>query len=111
VIRVTPSAVERHVVDFGEETGNTPDFLTPFDDGFYAQCPGVVLCKWNGNGFEPATEEEQRKHDGTHRLFKGDLNNQTINGWSVRQVRRSPGDYFHVLERLSWSRSTRAVRR
>jgi hypothetical protein len=56
--------MERRVVGFGEETGNDPDFITPFDDGFYAQCPGVVLCKWTGSSFVRATEEEQRRHEG-----------------------------------------------
>ena len=96
VIRVTSSGAERHLVDFGKETGNAARSITPFDDGFYAQCPGVVLCKWTGNSFEPATEEEQRKHDGTHHLLEGDPNNPTINGWSWYHVGRSPGDHFDV---------------
>ena len=96
VIRVTPSVVERHVVDFGQQHGRSPRSITPFDDGFYAQCPGVVLCKWTGTSFEPATQEEQRTHDGTKRLFDGDTSNGTINGWSVHHVGVSPGDHFEV---------------
>jgi hypothetical protein len=30
VIRVTPSEVQRYVIDFGKETANFPVFLTPF---------------------------------------------------------------------------------
>jgi hypothetical protein len=96
VIRVTPSAVERYQADFGKEAWSAPQFLTPFDDGFYAMCAGSTLCKWMGDRFEPATEEERRRLDGTNRLFHGDTNNQVINGWSVREVRRSPGDHFDV---------------
>jgi hypothetical protein len=96
VIRVTPSAVQQYVIDFGKEPGDAPMFLTPFDDGIYAICPGVVLCKWEGNTFRPATDDEQRQHDGIDRLFRGDNNNQTVNGWSVRALRDSPGDQFSV---------------
>jgi hypothetical protein len=88
--------VERHVVNFGEEHGLSPDSITPFDDGFYARCPGVVLCKWTGSSFELATQEEQRTHDGTNRLFRGNTSNGTINGWSVHHVGVSPGDHFEV---------------
>jgi hypothetical protein len=96
VVRVTSSGAERHLVDFGKETGNAARSITPFDDGFYAQCPGVILCKWTGNGFEPATEEEQRRHDGTKRLSQGNATSGTINGWSVYRVGFSPGDHFEV---------------
>jgi hypothetical protein len=95
VLRVTPSAIERHVVDYGEAP-ITPDFMTPFEDGFYAMCRGAVLCKWAGNSFEPATEEEQRRLDGVNRLVRGSMDNQIVNGWHVRQSFRSPGDHFEV---------------
>ncbi len=96
VIRVTPSTIERHVVDFGEDTANAPNFLTPFDDGFYAMCPGVVLCKWMGNSFQPATVEEKQRLGGIDHLIRGDINNQFVNGWFVRQTRDVPGDQFYV---------------
>jgi hypothetical protein len=95
VMRVTPSGVERHV-EYGENAAKSADLLTPFDDGFYGMCSGGALCKWTGKGFEPATEEEQGRHDGTNHLRRFDINNQTINGWSVREVRSSPGDHFKV---------------
>jgi hypothetical protein len=94
VIRVTPTAVEPHVQESEEDPGAL--FLTPFDDGFYAMCPGAVLCKWAGNSFEPATKEEQRRLDGTNRLVRGDMNNKVINGWHVRYTGSSPGDHFEV---------------
>jgi hypothetical protein len=96
VIRVTPSIVERHVIDETEDSGTGPGFMTPFDDGFYAMCSGAVLCKWTANGFEPATEEEQRGHDGVNRLVRGSMNNQIVNGWHVRESFRSPGDHAEV---------------
>jgi hypothetical protein len=96
VIRVTPSGVERHVVEYGEHAGKTALLMTPFDDGFFGMCSGDVLCKWTDKGFEPATEEERRRHDGTNRLFRGTSDNQTINGWSVRALGRTPGDHFEV---------------
>jgi len=96
VIRVTPSMVERHVIDEIEDTATGPGFMTPFDDGFYAMCQRGVLCKWTANGFEPATEEEQRKHDGINRLVRGSMNNQIVNGWHVRESFRSPGDHAEI---------------
>jgi len=95
VIHVTPSVVERHVVDYGEDP-STPVFMTPFDDAFYAMCPGAVLCKWTGRSYEPATAEEQRRLDGGNRLVRGSMNNQIINGWHVREFFRSPGDHSEV---------------
>jgi hypothetical protein len=96
VMRVTPSGVERHVIDYDQQGGNAVDLLTPFDDGFYGMCSGGILCKWTQRGFEPATEAEQRRHDGTNGLFRGNFNNQRINGWFVREIRRTPGDHFEV---------------
>jgi len=95
VIRVTPSAIERYVMDYGEAP-STPAFVTPFEDGFYAMCPGAVLCKWTAHGFDPATVEEQRRLDGGNRLVRGSMNNQVVNGWSVREAFRSPGDHAEV---------------
>lgn len=96
VVRVTPSVAERYQLDYGRDAAVAPQFLTPFDDGFYAMCSGLSLCKWAGNHFEPATQEEHMKLDGIDRLFHGDMNNRVINGWSVREIHRSPGDHFEV---------------
>ncbi len=63
---------------------------------FFAMCSGAVLCKWTANGFELATEEEQRRHDGVNRLVRGSMNNQIVNGWHVRGSFRSPGDHAEV---------------
>jgi hypothetical protein len=96
VIHVTPLVVERNQLDYGKYGAATPHFLTPFNDGFYAMCKGQVLCKLIGDHFEPATEEQRVTHDGTSRLFHGDMSGQLVNGWSVREVRRSPGDHFEI---------------
>jgi hypothetical protein len=96
VIHVTPSVVERHIDDDSDDIATGPNFMTPFEDGFYAMCEGAVLCKWTGNGFEPATEEERRRLDGVNRLVRGSMDNQIVNGWHVRQSFRSPGDHFEV---------------
>lgn len=96
VVRVTPSTVQRYVIDFGKYTGEAPTFLTPFDDGIYAMCPGGVLCKWERNAFRPATDDEQRQHGGIDHIFRGDANNQIVNGWSIRVLRNAPGDQFSV---------------
>jgi hypothetical protein len=94
VIRATPSAVERRVVEFGDRAGIFPQYLTPFGERIYARCPGDILCKWTGIDFEAATQEEQRDLDGVHRLdaaVDGELN-----GWSKRGVGPAPHDQFAV---------------
>jgi hypothetical protein len=95
VIHLTQSRIERHTIDYGEAP-STPAFMTPFEDGFYAMCPGAVLCKWTSHGFEPATEEGQRRLDGGNRLVRGSMNSQIVNGWYVRESFRSPGDHAEV---------------
>ena len=92
VIRITPSSIERKTVDFGKDTSHAGNFFTPFYDGFYAMCDGGQLCKWSDAGFEPATPEEQRQFGGVDHLVRGDMNNKNINGWSVYEIARSPGN-------------------
>ena len=96
LIRITPFSVERYQLGFEKDPVGSPAFLTPFDDGLYGMCRGGVLCKWTGNRFEFATEEEQRRLDGVKRLVRGDMDNQTVNGWLVRSAGRSPRDRFEV---------------
>jgi hypothetical protein len=95
VLRVTPSGVERHLTHCGDPNLQFVAFLTPFEDGFYALCRGSILCKWTENGFVPATSDEERRLDGTTRLIRGDINNQTVNGWQVHRVGWA-GDHFEV---------------
>lgn len=95
VIRVTPSTIERHRVDFGKGDTHAPDFYTTFGDSIYANCQGL-LCRWNGTGFEAATEEERRKLDGGNRLSA--LEFTDVKGWSKRDVEQAASDYQFSIE-------------
>ncbi len=96
VIRVTPSAVERHIVDVPENSpGNAPSLYTPLGDQIFALCQGV-LCKWADDHFERATPQEQRKLGGTNGLV-ADKDTQ-INGWSKRPFVPAPVDYHWDVE-------------
>jgi hypothetical protein len=95
LMRVTPSGIERHqIVKTDDSTGAS--FVTPFEDGFYAMCPGTVLCKLTERGFERASEEERRRLDDGNLLVKGSMYGQTIHGWTVHYTRWSPGDHFEA---------------
>jgi hypothetical protein len=96
LIRITPSAIEQHTANTGDDPGRNIAYLTPFEEGFYAMCNGDSLCKWTANGFKPVTEEEKNKFGGIGHLVRGDINNKTINGWSVRQLHQSSGNHFEV---------------
>jgi hypothetical protein len=96
VIRITPTTIKRHVVDYGDDTSENISFLTPFEDGIYAMCKGAILCKWSGNGFSPATQEEVRRHGGLDGLIKGGVIDKPVNGWQVRYAGSSPGYRFEV---------------
>jgi hypothetical protein len=92
VIRVTESAVERYVV---EVSGNIPDLLTPIGGSIYANCE-AVRCKWNGNRFEPASAEEQRRLSDIRNLSPLDFSDR--DGWSKREVGSRVGDYSFSIE-------------
>ncbi|MBZ5525218.1 MAG: hypothetical protein LAP21_23575 [Acidobacteriia bacterium] len=96
VMRITPSGTERYSINFGKDAGGTPQLLTPFENDFYAMCRGAALCKWTHSGFQPATEEEQRRFGGIDHLVRGAMNNETINGWSVHQIGRSRGEHLEL---------------
>jgi hypothetical protein len=92
VVHVTAAGVEHHVVEMlDEEQANTPDLYTPFEGGIYANCHGS-LCKWTGNKFETATEEEQRQLGGTNHLSAKDIDKST-GGWSKRSFTAASVDY------------------
>jgi hypothetical protein len=97
VIHVTLSEVERAQMDSKGELNNS-DAIVPFDDGFYAICEGSVLCKWAGNRYRPATEEEQHRIGGVNRMLslREDLKSGFVNGWHARNMRRLPGDHFEA---------------
>ncbi len=87
VLRVTPSGVERHVLEEAEE----PDLYTVLHGQIYANCHGS-LCKWSNGRFEEATEEEQRKLDGINRLTNHEFDN--VGGWSKKGIGGAPEDIF-----------------
>lgn len=93
VFHITPASTDRQRVEFGEDTSRTGQFFTPFNDGFYAMCNGGSLCKWTNTGFQPATEEEERRFGGIEHLVRGDINNKDINGWSIYEIGRSRGEF------------------
>jgi hypothetical protein len=97
VVRVTASGVEHHVVEMLDENpANTPDLYTPAQGYIYANYHGS-LYKWTGTKFETATEEEQRRLDGTNRLVAKDIE-KDAEGWSKRGFVEAPVDYQFVID-------------
>jgi hypothetical protein len=84
VIRITPSGIERHLVDtLSADPGAGPQRFTPLKGTIYANCDGI-LCKWTGEGFASATVVEQRDLGGIANLSATDFRN--VNGWSKVSV-------------------------
>ena len=102
VLRVSSTGVERYVLKLASRfkggPGTDPARFTPMEDHVFASCPWLIghftqngqtvakgmddgLCRWEGDHFEKATEEEKNRLAGIHRLttedFRGDEN-----GWS-----------------------------
>ena len=95
VIRVTESGIEHHVAKVADDTADIPHFFTPVGQTIYAYNQGTV-CKWVGDHFESATQEEQQKFDGINHLAADvDAN---INGWSKRGVGAVAGDSQYSIE-------------
>lgn len=90
VIRVTPEGVQRWMNKSADVA-----LLTPFNDGFYARCPGTVLCKWTDKGFVGASPEEE-KRIGIDNLYAGSLVDTAVNGWTTHQLKVAPGDHFEI---------------
>jgi hypothetical protein len=83
VIHVTPSGVERHLALTQSETAGVPDSFTPMGQSVYTFCNGV-LCKWAGDRFENATQQEQQEIGGIEHLIPDST--PTVNGWTKRGV-------------------------
>lgn len=84
VLHVTPAGVERHVLELADTNGGIdPLNYTPIEGSIYAMCPGVVLCRWTGDHFENATQEEEERLGGINRLTRGDFDHDQY-GWSRR---------------------------
>src|ERR1700730_3596494 len=95
VMHITPSNVERQPGRCGGPDVHSPVEITPFEGVFYAMCQGAIICRWNGHGYIPATEEEQRRLGGYKSLVAASQDNQLINGWRVHYA-PSTGGHFDV---------------
>lgn len=94
VVHITASGVEQHVVEMLDEPpANTPILYTPLQGYIYANCEGH-LCKWTGNKFETATQEEQRRLDGTNQLDEKNMDK----GWSKRGFGEASTDYQFAVD-------------
>lgn len=62
-IHITPSGIEQHVVEVAAAPpGGWPGEYTPFEGRIYANYPALGgRCRWAGDHFERATEEESRR--------------------------------------------------
>ena len=107
VLRVTESEVEHHTVKLAdvlkESPGADPSKYTPVGDHIFANCPALGgLCRWGGDRFEPATEQErsaimpQRFGPGS-RLTTEDFYNDS-SGWSRRSFAVGSGDHTLIAE-------------
>jgi hypothetical protein len=100
-IRVTSSGVERHVLKLADHAngggGSDPVKYTPLDGRIYVQCPPLDLCRWAGDRFEKATQEERQRLDGIKRLTTTDFDNDE-NGWSRRGFGAGPTDRKFTIE-------------
>ena len=96
VIRVTSSGVEHHVLKLADRArggaGSDPGLYTALEDNIYANCSQLNgLCRWAGDHFERATEDERRRLDSTKRLTSKDIDNDE-SGWSRRHFETRPSD-------------------
>jgi hypothetical protein len=96
VLHVTPSIIVSHRFDYGKDGASAPDFLTPYDDTFYAMCRGMALCKWTGDGFHNVSEEDKRAFGGVQHLMHTGFANKIINGWNAQEVGGTIGSGFVI---------------
>src|SRR5271165_3272350 len=94
VVHITASGTEHDVVQMlDEQPANTPIRYARRQGYIYANCEGH-LCKWTGNKFETATEEEQRRLDGTSQLDEKHMEE----GWSKRSRGAASTDYQFAVD-------------
>jgi hypothetical protein len=102
VLRVTSSGVERHVLNLADRAiggaGSDPTHFTPLEGHIYANCPELDgLCRWSGDHFERATQEERRRLAGPDRLAK-DYIRVAANGWSKRHFGAGPPESTSTID-------------
>jgi hypothetical protein len=94
VIHITPSGLEKHVIEVAAAPpGSWPGMYTPFKGQIYANYPEIGgLSRWAGDHFEAATAEEQQRFGGFSRLSAVDFTN--VDGWSKHGIGGGPQDLF-----------------
>ena len=102
VIRVTSHGIERHLLNLKADPQRGPGSYagdyTPLEGHIYGMCPPLDgLCRWSGDHFERATQEERQRLNGIKRLTRGDFENDE-NGWSRRQFLAGPTDRKFTIE-------------
>jgi hypothetical protein len=95
VIHVTPTAVEQQRGACGDQQVQA-NFVTPYDDHFYAVCEGATLCRWANHGYIPATEKEKKRLDVGVLPALARENDQVISGWRLHYF-PDAGEHFEVL--------------
>ena len=96
VVTVNQSSAERLVLHDSDGRLSGMAFLTPFEDGIFAKYRGMLLCKWSGRDFVPATPEENARHNGVSQLSHDGLHDRIFNGWYVRAASGRLGDSFEI---------------
>jgi hypothetical protein len=94
VIHVTPTAIERQRGACGDQQVQA-NFVTPYDDHFYAVCEGATLCRWADHGYVAATEKENKRLDVGVLPAIARENNEVISGWRLHYFPDS-GDHYEV---------------
>jgi hypothetical protein len=118
VMRAMSSGVERHTVKLADRLdggpGSDPDRFTPIGNDVYASCPWMIgtflqdghlvgkalgdsLCRWAGDHFEKATEDERQRLNGVSRLTDADFT-RGQNGWSRRSFGARSGTFTITVE-------------
>ena len=92
VFRITPAGIERHAVKPEDRgPGSGPGELTPIDGQIYANYPAIGgLCRWAGDHFELATDEERHRLHGIEGLWYHEVENGP-GGWSARGISDASG--------------------
>ena len=94
VIHVTPTAIERQHGACGDQQVQA-NFVTPYDNNFYAVCEGATLCKWAENGYVTATAKENKRLDVGVLPAIARGNNEVISGWRLHHF-PDAGDQFEA---------------
>jgi hypothetical protein len=86
VIDIDPTSTHEHTLNYGKEPAVLPEYLTPYSNTIYAECVGLKLCKWDGDGFRYATPEESQAFGGVDRLSRTYRDNAVVNGWKIQSI-------------------------